>query len=58
MLWYKSFLETRSRFLIGLVILLISVIGAVYAYPPIERMLAAVPTSGILGERTRLAKTQ
>jgi hypothetical protein len=49
MLWYKSFLETRSRFLIGLVILVMSVFGAVYTYPAVERMLAAVPTAGIAG---------
>ena len=43
MLWHKSFLETRSRFLIGLVILLMSVFGTVYAYPRVERVLAMVP---------------
>ena len=50
MLWYKSFLETRSRFLIGLVILLMSVFGAVYAYPRVERVLAMVPASAIGGD--------
>ena len=50
MLWYKSFLETRSRFLIGLVILLMSVFGTVYAYPRVERVLAAVPAAAIGGD--------
>jgi ABC-2 type transport system permease protein len=49
MLWYKSFLETRSRFLVGLVIMVMSVLGAIYAYPAIERLLATVPTAGIAG---------
>ena len=50
MLWYKSFLETRSRFLIGLVILLMSVFGAVYAHPRVERVLAMVPAAAIAGD--------
>ena len=50
MLWYKSFLETRPRFLIGLVILLLSVFGAVYAYPRVERVLAMVPAEAIAGD--------
>jgi hypothetical protein len=49
MLWYKSFLETRSRFLIGLVILLMSVAGTVYTYPRVERLLATVPAAALAG---------
>jgi ABC-type transport system involved in multi-copper enzyme maturation permease subunit len=58
MLWYKSFLETRSRFLIGLVILLLSVFGTVYAYPRVEQMLSMVPAlanarGGFVAERIK-----
>jgi len=49
MLWYKSFLETRSRFLIGLCILLMSVFGTVYAYPRVERLLPIVPAAAMAG---------
>src|SRR4051812_25104140 len=49
MLWYKSFLETRSRFVIGLVILLMSVFGTVYAYPRVERLLETMPAAAIAG---------
>jgi ABC-type transport system involved in multi-copper enzyme maturation permease subunit len=45
MLWYKSFLETRSRFLIGLVVLLMSVSGTIYAYPRVQRLLPMVQSA-------------
>jgi hypothetical protein len=58
MLWYKSFLETRSRFLIGLVVLLLSVCGTVYAYPRVERLLTLAPSvasagGGLVAERIK-----
>ena len=56
MLWYKSFLETRSRFLIGLVIVIMSITGTVLAYPRVERLLPLVPaidTSGEVGRRLK-----
>ncbi len=56
MLWYKSFLETRSRFLVGLVILMLSVAGTVFAYPRVERLLPLVPaidTSSEIGRRLK-----
>ena len=56
MLWYKSFLETRWRFLIGLAILMLSVTGTVLAYPRVARLLPLVPsidTSGELGRRIK-----
>ena len=45
MLWYKSFLETRWRFLIGLAVLVLSVVGTVFAYPRVVRLLPLVPTT-------------
>ena len=56
MLWYKSWLETRWRFLIGFAILVLSVMGTVFAYPRVEQLLPLVPsidTSGIVGQRLR-----
>jgi len=53
MLWYKSFLETRSRFLIGLTLLLFSALGAVLAYPRVVALLPLVPTANATGELGR-----
>jgi ABC-2 type transport system permease protein len=50
MLWYKSWLETRSRFLIGLVLLMGSAIGAVYTYPQVLKLMPMVPTIKADGE--------
>ena len=38
MLWYKSWLETRWRFLIGLGLLLLSAGGIVYVYPQVVKL--------------------
>jgi hypothetical protein len=50
MLWYKSWLETRSRFLIGLVLLMGSAIGTVYTYPQVLKLMPLVPTVKAEGE--------
>src|SRR5687767_1949460 len=57
MLWYKSWLETRWRFLIGLFVLLCSAAGAVLVYPQVVKMTASIPTDmpGMLGDRVREA---
>ena len=58
MLWYKSWLETRWRFLIGLALLMLSAAGAVFAYPRLVKLLPLVPAievSGELGRRIREA---
>jgi hypothetical protein len=57
MLWYKSWLETRWRFLIGFGLLLCSAVGSVLVYPQIARLTASVPVNapGILGEKIREA---
>jgi hypothetical protein len=57
MLWYKSWLETRWRFLIGLGLLLCSASITVLVYPQVARLLPMVPTNldGPLGERIREA---
>ena len=54
MLWYKSWLETRWRFLIGLVLVIGSVCSTVFTYPEVQRILASTPPStfeGILGRQ-------
>lgn len=39
MLWYKSWLETRWRFLIGLGVLTVMACGAVFAYPAVQELM-------------------
>ncbi|HEY3053006.1 MAG TPA: hypothetical protein VGK04_06395 [Thermoanaerobaculia bacterium] len=55
MLWYKSWLETRWRFLIGLVLLLCSAAATVFTYPQILKLLplAAPSASGVIAQRIR-----
>ncbi|HEV8579585.1 MAG TPA: hypothetical protein VGX68_10950 [Thermoanaerobaculia bacterium] len=57
MLWYKSWLETRWRFLIGLALLLCSAAGAVLSYPQVLKLLPQVPPNvdGLLGVKIREA---
>lgn len=57
MLWYKSWLETRWRFLIGLGLLLCSAAVTVFTYPQVLQLIAMVPTnaSGPIGQRIREA---
>ena len=52
MLWQKAWLETRSRFAIGLALLLIMAAGAVFGYPAASQLLSkagALTPSGPLG---------
>jgi len=58
MLWYKSWLETRSRFLIGLILLICSAAGSVLAYRRVMELMPLVPTmqaGGEIGRRIREA---
>ncbi len=50
MLWYKSWLETRWRFLIGLVLLIFSAASTVLAYPEVIKLLPLVPKLDLSGE--------
>src|SRR6185295_6443415 len=56
MFWYKSWLDTRWRFLIGLAILALSACGAVFGYPRAVRLLALVPNVDVGGEIGRRIK--
>jgi hypothetical protein len=58
MLWYKSWLETRSRFLVGLVLLCASACALVLGYPQVSKLLpmaGSVDTSGEIGRRIKEA---
>src|ERR1700742_3079393 len=58
MLWYKSWLETRWRFLIGLVLLICSALSTVFTYPQVMKLLPMaqnLPTSGEIGRGIREA---
>jgi len=50
MLWYKTWLETRWRFLIGLVVLMCSAAGTVLAYPQMLKLIASMPEVDMGGE--------
>jgi hypothetical protein len=52
MVWKKVWLETRSRFAVGLLLLLIMAAGAVFAYPAVAPLIpqaGAIVPSGPLG---------
>jgi hypothetical protein len=58
MLWYKSWLETRWRFAIGLAVLIVSASGSVLFYPQAVQLLSQVPNlelSGEIGRRVAAA---
>ncbi|MDP2318180.1 MAG: hypothetical protein Q8O42_02415 [Acidobacteriota bacterium] len=58
MLWYKTWLETRSRFLAGLVVLMFSAGSTVLLYPQMSQLLPAVSEtqfSGAIGRQVREA---
>ena len=56
MLWYKFWLDTRWRFLIGLIIMAASAFGVVITYPRVMQLMPLVPppdTGGLIGEKIR-----
>jgi ABC-type transport system involved in multi-copper enzyme maturation permease subunit len=58
MLWHKSWLETRSRFVIGLVLVVCGAASVVLTYPRVVELLPLVPardTGGEIGRRIREA---
>ncbi|HMC78881.1 MAG TPA: hypothetical protein VKH34_17150 [Vicinamibacterales bacterium] len=50
MLWYKSWLETRSRFFIGLALVICSAVGVVLLYPKVQQLLVTLPATELGGE--------
>ena len=58
MLWYKAWLETRWRFLIGLALLVIMAVGTVFDYLAVQKLMplaGLVDYSGELGRRLKEA---
>ena len=53
MLWYKSWLETRWRFLIGLALLVCSAAGLVLTEPQVMKLMPLARTMEISGELGR-----
>src|SRR5436190_153063 len=54
MLWYKAFLDTRGRFLIGLALLPCAAIFMVLTYPRVAALLptvSGIDTSGPIGQQ-------
>ena len=49
MLWYKSWLETRWRFLIGLALLILMACGAVFGYPAVQELMPMAAQIGRQG---------
>jgi hypothetical protein len=56
MLWSKSWMETRWRFVIGLVLLMGSAVSTVLAYPEVMKLMPLVPTVDLTGELGRRIK--
>ncbi len=54
MLWYKSWLETRWRFVIGMVLLTLSACATVFTYPEVMRLLPLASNAPKDGEIGRL----
>jgi hypothetical protein len=58
MLWYKSWLETRWRFLIGLGLLILMACGTVFGYPAVQELMpmaSQADAKGPLGQLIREA---
>ena len=56
MLWYKSWLETRWRFLIGLALLILMACGAVFGYPAVQELMPIAAQSDAKGPLGQLIK--
>ncbi len=49
MLWYKAWLDTRWRFLLGLGLLLVFACGTVMSFPTVQEFVSSVSPSAISG---------
>ena len=49
MLWYKAWLDTRWRFLLGLALLLVFACGTVASFPTVQELVRSVCPSEIAG---------
>src|SRR5258707_15653478 len=59
MLWYKSWLDTRWRFLIGFALMVCAAAFVVLTYPRVKHMLPQLSTldvgGGVIGQKIREA---
>jgi hypothetical protein len=58
MLWHKSWLETRSRFLVGLILLTVMTCGTVFEYPTVAALMPLareIKASGAVGRLVKEA---
>ncbi|HEY0994130.1 MAG TPA: hypothetical protein VGD80_44040, partial [Kofleriaceae bacterium] len=53
MLWHKTWLETRSRFLIGLALAVCSACATVFSYSAVRELLPLTPPPDVDGELAR-----
>ena len=56
MFWYKTWLDTRWRFLIGLALLMCSAGAVVFMYPKVQQLMPLVPNVDVSGELGRRIK--
>jgi hypothetical protein len=50
--WYKSWLDTRWRFLLGLVILFVFACGTVVSFPTVQQLAATLRPEAVVGNDT------
>jgi hypothetical protein len=48
MLWYKSWLDTRSRFLLGVVLLFVLACGTVFTFRTVQELAASLPPGAVV----------
>lgn len=49
MLWYKAWLDTRSRFVLGLLVLLALACGTVFLFRTVQTIAASLPADAVVG---------
>jgi len=52
MLWYKSWLDTRARFLLALVVLLVFACGTVIGFPKVRELVTAVEPAAVTADES------
>jgi hypothetical protein len=52
MLWYKSWLDTRWRFVLALVVLLVLACGTVVSFPTVQKLVAAVDPATVTADES------
>ena len=50
MLWYKSWIDTRWRFVLTLVVLVVFACGTVMSFPMVQRLVAQIPQTPVIAD--------